>query len=377
MGSPPVVELVAVGRELLSGRTVDTNSAWLAERIAARGARVARIVVVDDDPAAIAGALVDARNRGARLTITTGGLGPTFDDCTLAGVAKALDRPLVEHPAALAIVTRRYAALAAERLVESSAITPARRKMAALPASAEPVDNPVGTAPGVLCAGDGFTVLALPGVPAEMRAVFDQALARLQEELAGGRAVAETEIASGSGDESVVAGAVDRAMAAVPDVWIKSLPRGFHHDRDIRVRITAYGADRGAAQRRLAEAVGRLEDALAAPPEGHLMERFRHVPAMIAFSPEKMKKVGLVDTPNLFCDAYCLEPGQSQAGHRHAVGDKLYYVISGRGRIRVGADERDVGSGDLACAPAGEEHALVNPGPERLVVLVVMAPKPS
>ena len=107
------------------------------------------------------------------------------------------------------------------------------------------------------------------------------------------------------------------------------------------------------------------------------MTLFSHVPALIAFSPEKMKKVGLVDTPNLFCDAYCLEPGQEQAGHRHAVGDKLYYVLTGTGRIRVGAEERDVRAGDLACAPAGEEHAVRNPGPERLALLVVMAPKPS
>jgi len=107
------------------------------------------------------------------------------------------------------------------------------------------------------------------------------------------------------------------------------------------------------------------------------MDRFRHVPSLLAFSAEKMKKVGLVDTPNLFCDAYCLESGQEQAGHRHAVGDKIYYVLSGRGRIRVGNEEREVGPGDLVCAPAGDEHAVGNAGPERLALLVVMAPKPS
>ena len=107
------------------------------------------------------------------------------------------------------------------------------------------------------------------------------------------------------------------------------------------------------------------------------MECFRHVPALVAFSPEKMKKVGLVDTANLFCDAYCFQPGQEQVGHRHAVGDKLYYVVDGRGQIRVGADERDVGPGDLVCAPAGEEHGVRNPGPGSLVLLVVMAPKPA
>jgi mannose-6-phosphate isomerase-like protein (cupin superfamily) len=107
------------------------------------------------------------------------------------------------------------------------------------------------------------------------------------------------------------------------------------------------------------------------------MERFHHVPALLAFAKEKMKKVGLVDTPSLFCDAYCFEPGQEQAGHRHAVGDKLYFVLAGTGRIRVGDEERDVRPGDLVCAPAGEDHAVRNPGPERLALLVMMAPKPA
>ncbi len=107
------------------------------------------------------------------------------------------------------------------------------------------------------------------------------------------------------------------------------------------------------------------------------MERFRHVPSLLAFASDKMKKIGLVDTPNLFCDVYCFEPGQEQAGHRHAVGDKLYYVLAGTGRIRVGGDDRDVRPGDLVCAPAGEDHAVRNSGSERLALLVVMAPKPA
>ena len=107
------------------------------------------------------------------------------------------------------------------------------------------------------------------------------------------------------------------------------------------------------------------------------MERVRHVPSLLAYSAEKMRKVPLVDTPNLFCDVYGLEPGQQQAAHRHAVGDKLYYVLAGTGRIRVGDEDHTVAPGDLVCAPAGEDHAVQNPGPERLALLVVMAPKPS
>src|SRR5439155_1112684 len=109
------------GRELLTGRTVDTNSAWIAARLTDLGAFVARIVAVDDDPAAIAREIAGARERGVALVITTGGLGPTLDDRTLAGVAAALERRLVEHPAALAFVARRYAELAAAHAVAGAA----------------------------------------------------------------------------------------------------------------------------------------------------------------------------------------------------------------------------------------------------------------
>ena len=107
------------------------------------------------------------------------------------------------------------------------------------------------------------------------------------------------------------------------------------------------------------------------------MDRFIDVSSRVAFSAEKLRKVNLVDTASLFCDVYCLEPGQSQSGHTHAVGDKLYYVLEGSARIRVGDEVRDCGAGVLACAPAGEPHGVENPGPARLTLLVMMAPKPS
>lgn len=107
------------------------------------------------------------------------------------------------------------------------------------------------------------------------------------------------------------------------------------------------------------------------------MDCFHHALARATYSAEKMRKTNLVDTASLFCDVYGLEPGQSQAGHRHAVGDKLYYVLSGTARIRVGGEERELTAGHLACARAGEEHGVRNPGPDRLALLVIMAPKPS
>jgi mannose-6-phosphate isomerase-like protein (cupin superfamily) len=106
------------------------------------------------------------------------------------------------------------------------------------------------------------------------------------------------------------------------------------------------------------------------------MEMFRDVAAAAAFSSEKMKKVNLFDTPRMFCDVYGFEPGQEQKAHAHQGCDKVYYVISGTGRFSVGAEERDAGPGTAILAPSGEPHGVRNPGPQRLEVLVFMAPKP-
>jgi len=106
------------------------------------------------------------------------------------------------------------------------------------------------------------------------------------------------------------------------------------------------------------------------------MDVFKDVAAAATFSSEKMKKVNLFDTPRMFCDIYCFEPGQEQTPHAHAGADKVYYVIDGTGHFTVGADTRDAGPGTSILAPAGEAHGVRNPGPGRLRVLVFMAPKP-
>ena len=261
--SATLVEIVAVGRELLTGHTVDTNSAWLAASLVRLGARVARIAVVDDDVAAIADALREARGRDAVLVVTTGGLGPTADDCTLAGVGGAFGRRLEEHPAALAFVARRYGEFAAAGAVSDGALTPSRRKMAALPAGAQPLDNPIGTAPGVLLNEGDVTVIALPGVPAEMRAVFEAATPHVRARLGTPGHVAEREIASGLGDESVIAAALERVAATVPGVHLKSLATTFSPACDLRVRLTARGADAAEAEARVARAVDCLTGELA------------------------------------------------------------------------------------------------------------------
>lgn len=265
LGTP--VEIVAVGRELLSGHAVDANSPWLAARLPALGGRVTRVAVVDDDPAAIAREIRHARADGAALVITTGGLGPTFDDRTLAGVAAALGRGLREHPTALAAIARRYAELAAERAVDDGTLTAERRKMAALPEGAELVENVVGTAPGAWIATPSFAVLSLPGIPREMQAVLTAAADRLAARLGAPVYHADRELASGCGDESKLTAVAERVMATHPGVHVKSLATAFAPDCDLTVRLTASAATALEAEQRAAAAAATLAALLKARKE--------------------------------------------------------------------------------------------------------------
>jgi quercetin dioxygenase-like cupin family protein len=94
------------------------------------------------------------------------------------------------------------------------------------------------------------------------------------------------------------------------------------------------------------------------------------------FSPEKFQKVNLFETDRMFCDVYCFEPGQEQTPHKHQGADKIYYVLEGKGLVQIGAERREVQPGMAAHASSGEEHAVQNPGPDRLIMLVFMAPHP-
>ena len=102
-----------------------------------------------------------------------------------------------------------------------------------------------------------------------------------------------------------------------------------------------------------------------------------HVSSRAVFRPDKMGKADLASADALFAGLNCFEPGQEHALHTHAGQDKLYYIVEGEGDVTVGAETTRVRSGDLVLARAEEPHAMANPGPGRLVVMVVMAPPPA
>ncbi len=92
------------------------------------------------------------------------------------------------------------------------------------------------------------------------------------------------------------------------------------------------------------------------------------------FSAEKGQKIGLFRTERSMTELYCLLPGQTQKPHVHEVSDKIYYVIEGRGRFKIGQEERELSSGVAVLAPASLEHGVENRGSDPLVLLVVIAP---
>jgi len=106
------------------------------------------------------------------------------------------------------------------------------------------------------------------------------------------------------------------------------------------------------------------------------MKVFKEIAAHLRFAADKMQKVNLFDTERMFCDVYCFEVGQEQTAHAHKASDKIYYVLQGKALIRVAEDTQELAPGGIALAPAGAEHGVRNPGPERLTLLVFMSPKP-
>ncbi len=103
------------------------------------------------------------------------------------------------------------------------------------------------------------------------------------------------------------------------------------------------------------------------------MTVFQDARAAAAFSPDKMKKTNLFTSERMFCDVYGLNPGQEQTPHAHAGADKIYLVLDGTGQFTIGDETRTVSSGYAVWAPAGASHAVRNPGPDRLTLLVFMA----
>jgi nicotinamide-nucleotide amidase len=203
-------EILTVGTEILLGDLVDTNSAYLGGRLAALGVSVYRHTTVGDNAARITAALREAASR-ADLVITTGGLGPTSDDLTNQCLGEAAGREMVEYPEARRHVDEMFRRFGREP-------TPSNYKQAIFPEGSKLIPNPVGTAMGAMLELDGALVATFPGVPGEMRRMFEDTLESLIRERSEGAIVSRTLWFTGIGESALAEQVQDLLDASDPTV---------------------------------------------------------------------------------------------------------------------------------------------------------------
>ena len=231
---------MAVGKELLIGRTLNTNAYWAGRRLARMGSMLKQVTVVDDDLEEISSALRSIAKRAPDILVVVGGLGPTPDDMTLKGVARGLGVPIKRDPGALRLIMEHYA----KRGLQAIELTPARVKMSMLPAGSEPVPNPAGTAPGVKLAAGKTTVYCLPGVPAEMHVMFRRSVEPDVRRRLGKMHRKYITLKLEGVFESTLAPLIAQELRRHPGAYIKSHPRGIKEGlSQIELDIAVVGED--------------------------------------------------------------------------------------------------------------------------------------
>jgi molybdenum cofactor synthesis domain-containing protein len=169
----PRVEIVATGDELIYGRILDTNSNWLAKRIAEMGAELRRVTMVGDDYDDMRDALFGALDRDAEIIIFTGGLGPSEDDFTVDALGRALGKAVVMDPVGVQKIKEIYERRGSD--MKRGA------RMARILEGSVGIQNHVGMSVGMKLLINGKLLFTLPGVPQEMQGMFDEHIAPVIE----------------------------------------------------------------------------------------------------------------------------------------------------------------------------------------------------
>ena len=158
-------EIIAIGSELLLGQIVDTNSSFIAKRLAENGIELVQTATVGDDLRRMKEVIKEATNR-SQIVITTGGIGPTEDDLTREAIAEVFQRPLIFQPHLMEQIEELFKKRGF-RMVESN------RKQAYIPEGSIPIENPKGTAPGFIVEYPNGSIISIPGVPVEMEYLME------------------------------------------------------------------------------------------------------------------------------------------------------------------------------------------------------------
>jgi len=227
--------LLVIGDEILSGRTQDKNTAYIAAWLNEAGIQLAEVRVVLDDVADIVAA-VNALRAQFDYVFTTGGIGPTHDDITAESVAAAFGLPLATHPEAYRLLAEHYGA---------ADFTDVRQRMSKTPEGAQLIDNPVSVAPGFQVEN----VFVMAGVPKIMQAMLETLRSRLKT----GRKIWSQAVTIHA-PESQMAEKLGEIQDAVEGVSLGSYP--YFRDGKIGTQIVVRSVDEG----KIGEAVAGLKD---------------------------------------------------------------------------------------------------------------------
>ncbi|MEM2204338.1 MAG: nicotinamide mononucleotide deamidase-related protein [Sulfolobales archaeon] len=215
----PRASVLAIGNEVVQGRVLNTNSQYLGRRLTLLGYDVVLSASVPDRMELIVEILRIATDRfSSDLIVTTGGLGPTYDDITSEALSKYLGEEHVVNEEALEMVRQKYVA-------RGLGLTPERIKMAMMPKSAKPIPNPIGTAPGILVKKGDKLFVSLPGVPSEMQAIWEQSIEPMLRNASQVR-ISEVTITVKGVMESVAARIVNKIVKEKPKIYVKTQPKG-------------------------------------------------------------------------------------------------------------------------------------------------------
>ena len=154
-------EIIAIGSELLLGQIIDSNSAWIAQRLAENGINLFYKTVVGDNPERMKEIITKSIER-SEIVITTGGIGPTQDDLTREMVASCTERNVVLHKESLEDLEKRFRK-------RGFILTKNNEKQATIPENAIVIKNPNGTAPAFIVEYHNTSIISVPGVPFEMK----------------------------------------------------------------------------------------------------------------------------------------------------------------------------------------------------------------
>ena len=247
-------EIIGVGTELLLGQIVNTNAAWIGQRLADVGWDCLRHTVVGDNEGRIAEAIREALGR-ADAVILTGGLGPTQDDVTREALAAVAGVPLVRQPELEQWLRDRFARMSVQRMAEMNL------RQADVPEGARTIDNPRGTAPGLIVELDGKPAYAVPGVPREMEGMLERVvLPDLAARAGEGRAIVSRTLRTVGVGESRLA---ERLTPLWEEAGAGQVTMAYLASAgEVRVRLTAVGPTREAALTEIAPVEASIREEL-------------------------------------------------------------------------------------------------------------------